>query len=155
PGLAQERVPVVHHGLQALQRRDGLPVVRTDECFDYRSHWPSSTCLPSSSTRSQTGSSAACATIRLSRVDLPEPGSPPASRLRYIIGTYTGCPNSSMPTNTGSNIDSTGPTGTPSPPGSAVAIRVGITRLLLSRRYRSGTLAGCGLPLVIWRRLVG
>ena len=44
------------------------------------SHMPSSTCLPSNSTRRERADRAACAVMAFISPDLPPPGSPAASR---------------------------------------------------------------------------
>src|ERR687897_3035879 len=98
---------------------------------------PSSTRLPSTSTRVQSNDSAACATIRFNATDLPAPGSPPMSRLRSASTTFTGAPASSRPRNTGSKMDSD-PSTTPLLPLSLTGLHLLVDSVLAGVAGRAG-----------------
>src|SRR5690348_15935483 len=69
-------------------------------------HRPSSTRLPSTRIRRQSGDSAPWATINWRATDLPPPGSPPISMFRSARVPSTRRPSSSVPKWTGFQMDS-------------------------------------------------
>src|ERR1700750_2942050 len=69
-------------------------------------HRPSSTRLPSTRIRRQSGDRAPWATMSCRATDFPPPGSPPISMFRSARVTWTRRPSSSVPRWTGSQIDS-------------------------------------------------